>query len=206
MGKPFSRQSEVTRVHFHPAETGSRAVFLAEARTNKELRQLRELFDMVGQLAMVVPISHGAVMSYAVQVDGDTSLFGKIEWLLKTQFTFSLVERNFSDVTFNLVRSLCVDSNTQMVELPECGACGAADPFPTRASLELAGSEAPVHVSYCSRCTTRHEGAEPAETIRALLAADRSGLHVGRETPVTQMPDIVEQRPRWAASKLAMAG
>jgi len=106
MGRPFSRQSEVTRVHFSLAHAGNRAVFLAEARTKKEVRQLRELFDMVGQLAQVVPISHGVVMSYAVQVDDDASLFGKIEWLLKTQFTFSLVERNFSDVTFHLVRNL----------------------------------------------------------------------------------------------------
>src|SRR5262245_21379698 len=97
MGRPFSRQSEVTRVHFSLAHPGNRAVFLAEARTKKEVRQFRELFDMVGQLAQVVPISHGVVMSYAVQVDDDASLFGKIEWLLKTQFTFSLVERNFSD-------------------------------------------------------------------------------------------------------------
>src|SRR5438552_9706960 len=171
MGKPFARQNEVARVRFHPAQTGSRAVFLAEARTNKEMRQLRELFDMVGQLAQVVPISHGIVMTYAVQVDGDASLFGKIEWLLKTQFSFSLVERNFSDVTFNLVRSLCADSNTKMEELPQCGVCGAADPFATRASVDLAGVEAPVHVSYCSRCTARHEGAEPEEVIRALLAA-----------------------------------
>ena len=32
MGKPISRQNEVTRVRFHPAQTGSRAVFLAEVR------------------------------------------------------------------------------------------------------------------------------------------------------------------------------
>ena len=57
MGRPFSRQSEVAGVHFSLAHPGNRAVFLAEARTKKEVRQLRELFDMVGQLAEVVPIS-----------------------------------------------------------------------------------------------------------------------------------------------------
>jgi hypothetical protein len=206
MGKPFSRQSEVTQVCCFSVQTGSRAVFLAEARTKKEMRQLRELFDMVGQLAQVVPISHGVVMSYAVQVDGDASLFGKIEWLLKTQFTFSLVERNFSDVTFHLVRSLCEDSNTQMIELPECGICGSCDPFPLRASVEVRDEAEPLHLAYCSRCAARHAEEDPARHICALISRDRAGLRVSPDVPVTQVREIVEERPEWAASKLAMAG
>src|SRR5438067_685402 len=104
MDKPFSRQKmSISQIYCFPAQPGSRAVFLVEARNAREMRQVRELFDMVGQLAQVVPIAHGTVMSYAVQVQGDASLLGKIEALLKTQFTFSLIERNFSDVTFALV-------------------------------------------------------------------------------------------------------
>lgn len=206
MGRPFSRQSEVARVHFSLAHPGNRAVFLAEARTKKEVRQLRELFDMVGQLAQVVPISHGAVMSYAVQVDDDASLFGKIEWLLKTQFTFSLVERNFSDVTFHLVRNLCEDSDTQMIELPECGICEACDPFPTRVSVEFVEQEELLHLAYCTRCTVRYESEDPEHTIRRLLGADRTRIQVPLQIPVLRMPEIVEQKPQWAARKLAMAG
>lgn len=206
MGRPFSRQSEVTRVHFSLAHPGNRAVFLAEARTKKEVRQLRELFDMVGQLAQVVPISHGVVMSYAVQVDDDASLFGKIEWLLKTQFTFSLVERNFSDVTFHLVRNLCEDSDTQMIELPECGICEASDPFPTRVSVEFEEQEELLHLAYCTRCTARYESEDAEHTIRALLTQDRARIQVPVQIPVLQMPEIVEQKPQWAARKLAMAG
>ncbi len=205
MSKQISRQRELTSVSLFPTHPGSRAVFLAEARTKKEVRQIRELFDMVGQLAQVVPISHGAVMSYAVQLQGDTTLFGKIEWLLKTQFSFSLVERNFSDVTFQLIRSLCEESDTQIVELPDCGICGQVDPFPTRATLEMASSRQPMHVSYCPRCSARHAEEDPAAFIQGLLTRDRRGFKVGRAVPVRVVPEIVEERPLWEAAPLAIA-
>src|SRR4051812_24709464 len=94
MRQQVSRQNEICQIHYFPAQPGARAVFLAEVRNKKELRQVRELFDTVGQIAQVVPVSFGTVMSYAVRVHNDTLLFGKNEWLLKTQFSFSLVERN----------------------------------------------------------------------------------------------------------------
>jgi hypothetical protein len=206
MGRAFPRQSELTSIRYYPAHPGSRAVFLVEARTKKEVRQVRELFDMVGQLAEVVPISHGAVMSYAVQVQGDPSLFGKIEWLLKTQFTFSIVERNFSDVTFRLVHSLCEDSDTQMEELPACGICAAIDPFPTRATLDLKDEEDPLHLAYCARCAALHAEESEEDSIRTLLRKDRRRLRVAADVPVTRMPEIVEERPEWETGALAIAG
>ena len=206
MGKPFSRQAEVSRICYFPAYPGSRAVFLAEARTRKEMRQIRELFDMVGQLAEVVPISHGTVMSYAVQVHGDTSLFGKIEWLLKTQFTFSLVERSFSEVTLQLVHSLCGDSETQLVELPHCGICSTVDPFPTRATVEVQGTEDPEHLAYCARCAAKYAEEEPQQLIRGLVRKDHRRLRVAGETPVTLMPEIVdEERIEHDADSIAIA-
>ena len=209
MDKPFSRQNKISRVFYLPAHPGSRAVFMAEARTKKEVRQIRELFDMVGQLAGVVPISHGTVMSYAVQVHGDATLFGKIEWLLKTQFTFSLVERNFTDITFHLVRSLCEDSNTQLVELPECGVCQAKEPFPTRATVEWKqGKEErePLHLAYCARCAARYAHEDPAVQIRTLAQRDARKLRIGADVPVHLMPEIVEEKPEWEPEVLAIAG
>jgi hypothetical protein len=205
MGKQLSRQNELSLIRYFPAHPGNRAVFLVEARTRKEMRQIRELFDMVGQLAEVTPISHGAVMSYAVQVQGETSLFGKIEWLLKTQFSFSLVERNFSEVTFHLVRSLCSESETEMEELPECGICASVDPFPTRATLEFA-SGAEEHSTYCSRCATRFAEPDAEAFIRTLVSRDRRRFVVNRETPVDLMPETVSDRPAWDADVLAIAG
>jgi hypothetical protein len=205
MARRFPRQAELTQVHYFPAHPGSRAVFMVEARNRKEMRQIRELFDMVGHLAEVVPISHGTVMSYAVQVQGDTSLFGKIEWLLKTQFTFSIVERNFSEVTFRLVRSLCEESETPVEELPECGICSAADPFPTRATVHLKEEQEPVHLSYCARCSARFADEDPQRSALELVRRDRLGLRQGAETEVVLMPEIVEERPEWETGAVAIA-
>jgi hypothetical protein len=206
MARPFSRQAEIEQIHYYPAHPGSRAVFMVEARNRKEIRQIRELFDMVGQLAEVVSISHGTVMSYAVEVDGDTSLFGKIEWLLKTQFTFSIVERNFSDVTFRLIRSLCEESGTPIEELPECGVCGSADPFPFRATVRLKGDEEPQHLAYCVRCSRRYAEEDEQELIRGLIRKDRRNLRVTSDAPVVVMPEIVEERPEWEADAVAITG
>jgi hypothetical protein len=189
MGTPFSRH-DASRIYFHPAHPGSRAVFMTEVRTRKEARQVRELFEMVGQLAEVVPISCGAVTSYAVQVHGDTSLFGKVEWLLKTQFPFSLVERNFSEVTFQLVRSLCEDSDGQIDDLPECGICGCADPFPTRATIEWTQESEPLHLSYCNRCAAQHADQDLGRFAHALLRKDTHKLRIGQDVPVMPMPEM----------------
>jgi hypothetical protein len=206
MDQSISRQRKVSRVFFYPAQTGSRAVFLAEARSRKEIRQVRELFDMVGQLAQVVPVSHGTVMSYAVQLQGDASLFTKVEWLLKTQFTFSLVERNFTDITFHLVRSLCEDSNTQMADLPECGICQSTDPFATRATLEWTDGSEASHLAYCARCTAALADQDPQQLVRNLLKRDRRKVKVAMDTPVVLMPEMVEEKSNQAAARLAIAG
>ncbi|MFN3653655.1 MAG: hypothetical protein ACK47B_29095 [Armatimonadota bacterium] len=191
---------------YFPAQEGSRAIFLAEARDKREMKQIRELFDMVGHLAQVVPISHGPLMSYAVQCYDDGALFGKVEWLLKTQFSFSLVERNLSDVTVHLIRSLCSDSGSEMIELPQCGICSAADPFATRATVELGETGEPLHLSYCARCTATHADTDEQKSVRALLRHDRRGLKVGRTVPVVPVPEIVEERPEWDADALVAVG
>lgn len=191
MSKSAAPRPELSGIRYFPAQSGRRAVFMAEARSKKEIRQIRELFDTVGQLAEVVPISHGAVMSYAVQSHGEASLFGKIEWLLKTQFTFSMVERNFSDVTFQLVRSLCEHADAEIAPLPECGVCSAVDPFPARATLEYSDRSC-TDVAYCARCAGRFTEADPASTIHALLRKDRRRLRVDPRAPVSVVsgPDL----------------
>jgi len=190
-----SRSSEISEISFLPAFPGSRAVFMAEVNTRKELRQMQELFDMVGQLAEVVPVSHGTVMSYAVQVHGDNSLFGKVEWLLKTQFTFSLVERNFSQVTLQLVGSLCADSDTELLDLPHCGICDAVDPFPSRAKVKATvnGVEEHGHLAYCAHCTAEHASENAEQMVRDLVRHDKLRLRLTPNTAITLMPEMVEE-------------
>lgn len=207
MAREVSRQNDAASIFFYPGNHGSRAVFLAEARTRKEARHVRDIFDMVGQLAEVVPISSGDVMSYAVQVQGDTTLFGKIECLLKTQLPFSLVERNFSEVTLDLVRSLCDDVNGQLEELPECGICGCADPFPTRATVEWSDeTRDPLHLAYCSRCAVQYAEEDPGQHAHALIARDRRRLRISPRIPVMLMPEMAEEQPERNFEFLAAAG
>src|SRR5205085_6289263 len=72
-------------IKYYPALPGPRALFLVETASRKEIRQVREFFDMVGHLATVAPVSHGPITTFAVVVDSDVSLFNKVEWVLKTQ-------------------------------------------------------------------------------------------------------------------------
>lgn len=206
MAREVSRQNDAASIFFYPGNPGSRAVFLAEVRTRKEARHVRDLFDMVGQLAEVVPISSGDVMSYAVQLHGDTTLFEKVECLLKTQLPFSLVERNFSEVTLDLVRSLCEDVNGQLEELPECGICGCADPFPTRATVEWSDNRDPLHLAYCSRCAAQQAEEDPARHAHALIARDTARLRLSPRTPVVLMPDMAEEHSDRDFEFLAAAG
>lgn len=179
---------------------------MVETRNAKEVRLVRELFDMVGQLAQVVVISSGQVMSFAVQIHGDASLFTKIEWLLKSQFSFSMVERNFSEVTFHLVRSLCADADAKMAELPECGICGSADPFPTRATVEWDGDRPLEHLAYCTRCSARNAEVDPAKFIRGLVRRDQRHLNVADDVQVVQMPGMVDERSVDRSNSIAAVG
>src|SRR5262249_4917238 len=120
MGKFFWHRKEVARIVVVPPVVGSRAVFMVEAEDRRERRQVP---DTVAELAEVVQLSDGPIISFAVQVRGDASLFSKIEWLLKSQFSFSIVERSFSEVTYRLIESLCEDSDSRLLKLPHCGIC-----------------------------------------------------------------------------------
>jgi hypothetical protein len=130
-------------------------------------------------------------MSFAVQVDADSGLFSKVEWLLKTQFSFSMVERNFSNVTFKLVHGLCVDAEAEVEALAECGICGAMDPFPTRATVTLSPGGS-TELAYCARCAQRYSEPEPELAIRALIRLDQRRLRVPSRTPITVIPEMVE--------------
>jgi hypothetical protein len=195
MSNTVSRQPDVAEIAYYPAFPGSRAIFMAEVANRKEMRRIQELFDQVGAIAEVVPVSHGTVMSYAVHVHGEPSLFGKIEWLLKTEFGFSVAERNFSAVTLQLIASLCEESETEMLDLPQCGICDAIEPFPSRATVELTDTEELEQTCYCGRCTATHAHERPERMVKNLIRHDQRRFRVTAATKVTLLPEIVEDLP-----------
>jgi hypothetical protein len=181
MGKFLWRSKEVARITVRAPAAGSRAVFLVEADGRRERRQVRELFETVAELADVTPLAEGQIMAYAVQVRGDTSLFAKIEWLLKSQFAFSVVERSFSEITYRLIESLCQESESRILRVPRCGICDAADPFPTRVTMRDEQDEAIVEATYCGPCAARQADRDRKKALIELLAADRRNFAAIRQ-------------------------
>src|SRR5947207_5428219 len=155
MAKFSLRQKEVSKIIVRPPSTGSRAVFMVETDGKRERRQMQDLFATVAELADVVQLAEGQITSYAIQVRGDTSLISKVEWLLKSQFAFSIVERSFSEITYRLIESLCEESESRVLKVPRCGICDAADPFPTRVTMRDERDAAIIEATYCGPCAAR---------------------------------------------------
>jgi hypothetical protein len=188
MGKFLLRRKAVSKILLKPTTPGERAVFIVEAREAAERRKVRELFQAVAELAEVAPLSDGEMMAYAVQVRGDTSLFSKIESVLKEEFLFSIVERSFTDVTHHLIASLCEESESQLCSVPQCGICGQADPFPTRVTMKDAQERDLIETSYCSRCAAAQAHPRGEQFLVDLLTADRRDFRGIREAQLVPSP------------------
>jgi hypothetical protein len=192
MGKILLRRKAVSRIILKPTSPGQRAVFLVEAQGRTDRQKVRELFQTVGEMAEVVQLSDGEVMSYAVQVRGNLTLFAKIEEVLKEEFAFSIVERSFSDVTYHLIESLCEDSKSRLTRVPHCGICGQADPFPTRVTMQDEQERAVIEAHYCTRCAAQQSDPSSQKFLVDLLSADRRNFQGIREARLIQSPLAAE--------------
>jgi hypothetical protein len=192
MAKFLLRSMEVAEILVRPPAPGRRGIFVVEARDARERRLVEDLFETVGELAEVVQVSDGEIMSYAVRTSEDLSLLGKIEWLLKTQFTFSIVERTVSEITYRLIESLCEDTGSELLGLPRCGICSAADPFPARITLRDAGGLPVLEAAYCGPCAARRADRDRKKMVIELLAADRRNFAAIRQARLVRK----RRRPR----------
>ncbi len=191
MGKIVLRQKEISKIQLHPTTAGNRAVFMVEAESRQERRQVKQLFDTVSELAEVVQLSDGQLMSFAVRIRGDASLCSKIEWLLKSQFSFSVVERAFSEITYRLIESLCEDSGSRMVRISRCNICDTADPFPTRVTMRDVNDDPVLEATYCGPCAAAQADGDRKKMLVALLAADRRNFAAIRQARLVR----ARQRP-----------
>jgi hypothetical protein len=209
MGRFISPEPEARCLYFHPGGSGYRAFFLAEVRTLKDARFLEDLFRTVGGFAEVVHLASGPVMSFAVQLDPattDMDVFHKIERSLVSRFPFTVVEREVTDVTLKLARTLCADAEGEVAELPECEICGAEDPFPTRETLVWADeARDPEHLAFCRRCAVRHAHPDVATHALALLARAGRG-RLPADVPVVLMREIGDLQAEPEALPLAATG
>jgi hypothetical protein len=193
MAKFSLRQKEVSKIIVRPPAMGSRAVFMVETEGKRERRKMQDLFATVAELADVVQLADGQITAYAIQVRSDTSLISKIEWLLKSQFAFSIVERSFSEMTYRLIESLCAESESRILPLPRCGICDAVDPFPTRVTMRDEEDREILEASYCGPCAARQADRDHKKTLVALLAADRRNFAAIRSARLVRSRRKVEE-------------
>lgn len=179
---------ELWSVSATPPQPGCRAMFLAETRTPREERLLKDLFKQAARVADVVCLSQGVISCYAVRTDGDTALLQMIESVLKTQFPFCVIERNLNEVTLKLVESLCADTKGEMAALQPCGVCGARDPFSTVVLAEC--QDGPLELDYCARCAEHHSDVDAEQFAASLIQAD------GRGYVVIGCPADAQARPQ----------
>jgi hypothetical protein len=193
MAKFLLRRKAVSKILLKPTTPGERAVFIVEAREPADRRKLRELFETVAELAEVAPVSDGEITAYAVQARGDTTLFAKIESVLKEEFLFSIVERSFTDVTYHLIQSLCEDSESHLCPVPQCDICDQADPFPTRVTMRDEKDRDVLQAHYCARCAAEQAHPSREQFLVDLLAADRRDFGAIKDARLVPSPTVADQ-------------
>jgi hypothetical protein len=198
MAKFTLRRKAVSKILLKPTTPGDRAVFIVEARDAADRRKVDELFETVAELAEVAPVSRGEITAFAVQVRGDNTLFAKIETVLKEEFTFSIVERSFTDVTYHLIQSLCEESESRLCPVPHCDICDQADPFPTRVTMRDEKDRDVIEGHYCSRCAAEQAHPSREQFLVDLLAADRRDFGAIRDARL--VPSSVAADPNEVAA------
>lgn len=209
MGMAAALPDTPARAYYLPADLGPRALYLAEIRNRREALYITDTFDTLSQLVEVTPVAAGDVTAFAVLVpwesETDVTVLKKIDWLVKTQFAFSLMEHSPSRATWELLLSLAEEAGSRMAELPRCAACGTPEAYPARLTVEGDGPEQSCHLDYCARCAGEVASLAFAEQPAALLQRSHGrGKALGRAEiillPLLRTPIAVPAAGRAAAA------
>jgi len=112
--------------------------------------------------------------------------------VLKDEFAFSLVERSFNEVVYQLVASLCEDSGGRMFPVPRCGICNQAEPFPTRVTMRDETGQGIIEACYCARCAAEQADPSDKQFLVGLLSADRHDFREIRHADLVEGPGELE--------------
>jgi hypothetical protein len=153
-----------------------------ETQDEREAVELSRLFGDFSSALDCVQLSSGQLVSYAVQLHNhDQSLLEEIETFLKKNFGFVILHRSFDQIIYDIVRELCKDSGSDLLQISKCDICGRPDPFPeTMVSLLDKENVNLATRLYCASCTAESVGRNNKEFVMALLEADRSDFGVLR--------------------------
>lgn len=180
------KRKEVAGLMLQPQVTGVRAVYIVEARNRQERKEIRELFDNIAEVYPVLPLSEGVIMSYVIQVDGDTSAISEVEQILKTNYAFCVLERSFNDTIYQVIQDLCMETNSRLCRIPHCGICGRLEPFPTKVSMLDENNLPVMEVHYCSRCVATQANRNEKQALVDLLSHDRRNFSAIREAKLVK--------------------
>jgi len=163
----------VSQISVDPGSRGTVAVYLVEAANDEEGRALRSLFEELKPHINVTQLSHGQLVSYAVQTR-DPCVLDELENVLKSTYAFVVMQRSFDSVIYRVVKELCADTGSKLLAIPHCNICGRPDPFPdTVITLADEAGEIVTSRSYCATCTASLAARTNKDFVLSLLAADR---------------------------------
>ena len=165
----------VKQISADPKPAGIRAMYLVEARNEKEARDAHAVFEEFEPHIEVRQLSRGKLVSYAVQVhEDDQPILDEIEAVLKANFGFVVMQRSFDDLIYRVVSELCRDTGSRLLPTPECHICGRPDPFPDMVvNLTSEAGEVMMTRTYCRTCTAGMAAKDNKEFVLSLLSADK---------------------------------
>ena len=98
-----TRTQTVSHISLAPQPRGLRAVYLVEARDDREAKEVSDLFASLGQALQARQLSSGRLVSYAVKTlrDGHR-LLSDLEQALRSSFGFVILHRSFDEIIYRI--------------------------------------------------------------------------------------------------------
>jgi len=165
----------VRQISIEQQPKGLRAVYLVEAGSDRDERELARLFEQFQPLLESVELCSGKLVAYAVKLHGDDqSILDEIEEMLRANYAFVILHRSFDQLIYDIVRELCKDSGSRLTPVPRCDICRRAEPFPdVTVSFADSRGERISARGYCATCAAESGGQSNKEFVISLLQADR---------------------------------
>jgi len=180
------KRKEVTSIKVLPRGTGSRAVYIIEARNRQERKDIRERFENIADVSEVRQLSEGCMMAFAVQARHDASGLSEVEQILKRNFAFSIMDRPLSDTIYGVIQDLCAETGSRLCRMPRCGICGGVEPFPTEVQMLDGEGRKVMDVYYCSRCVASQANRDDKQFLIDLLSSDRRDFSAIRKAKLVR--------------------
>ncbi len=168
-----AESGSVSQISVEPGPGGIVAVYLVETGSEEDTKSIRRLFAELQPHINMAQLSHGKLVSYAIQAK-DQSMLDEVERVLKANYPFVLIQRSFDSVIYRVVKELCADTGSRLMSIPHCNICGRPDPFPdTIITLADDCGDSVASRSYCGTCTASLVARTNKDFVLSLLSADR---------------------------------